>query len=213
MKDGEILSKKDLIIGTVIALVMGTIFAFLSSGMSLIVTFIPGLIFTWLTFVWLYAKKIELPDGSEFLPIFFALLAVQFLHFAEEFITGFRINFPVLYGGTEYSEGLFVVFNMLSYFIFTVACIFVFTKGIRFLLIPVLFFIIYGAIGNAVSHTWWSIYLQSYFPGFFTAQIYWILGPMTLYNLLGKQKNGFIITGIFAGILILLLTIFALPLR
>lgn len=147
MENNEILSKKDLIIGTVIILVMGTTFALLSSGMSLIVTFIPGLIFTWLTFVWLFMKKTKLPSSSEFFPYFFGLLAVQFLHFAEEFITGFRVKFPTLYGGTEYSENLFVAFNMLSYFIFTLACILAFTKKLRFFWIagPIVF---YKLLGN-----------------------------------------------------------------
>jgi hypothetical protein len=64
----SVLRTKDLVIGTVITLVMGTVFTALSSGLSLIVTFVPGIVFTWLTFVWLYLKKTKLPSGSEFLP-------------------------------------------------------------------------------------------------------------------------------------------------
>ena len=40
----NVLGTKDLVIGTVIALVMETLFTLLSSGMSLIVTFVPGII-------------------------------------------------------------------------------------------------------------------------------------------------------------------------
>ena len=46
----DVLSKKDFVIGTVIALVMATIFTLLSSGMSLIVTFVPGIVFSWLRY-------------------------------------------------------------------------------------------------------------------------------------------------------------------
>ena len=205
----DVLSKTDLIIGTVIALVMATAFTLLSSGLSLIVTFVPGILVTWLTYVWLYIDQRRLPSGAAFLPMFFAALAVQFIHFAEEFTTGFRSSFPLLYGGTPYSADLFVAFNMAAYFIFTVTCILVFTKGFRFLLIPSLFFIIYGAIGNAVSHTWWSLYLQAYFPGLVTAQIYWLVGPFLLYKLVGRLKVALLITVLFALVLIPLLTIFA----
>lgn len=205
----EVLSKKDLIIGTVIALVMGTTFALLSSGMSLLVTFVPGIVVSWLAYVWLYVKKTKLPNGAEFLPVFCALLSVQFLHFAEEFTTGFRAKFPLLYGGAPYSESLFVVFNMLAYFIFTVACILAFTKRLRFLLVPVLFYIVYGAIGNAISHTWWSLYLRSYFPGLITAQIYWIGGPFVLCKLLARPKAAWAIIILFALVMVPLLIVFA----
>ena len=100
---------------------------------------------------------------------------------------------------------------MLSYFIFTLACILVFTRNLRFLLVPVLFYIIYGAIGNAISHTWWSLYLRSYFPGLITAQLYWILGPMVLYKLLGERKALMVIIIVFTLVLVPLLTIFSSP--
>lgn len=208
---GAVLSLQDFVIGTIIALVMGTAFTLLSSGRSLIVTFVPGIVFTWSVFLWLYVKKRKLPNSQEFLPLFFTLLAVQFLHFAEEFTTGFRAKFPLLYGGAPYSDNLFVTFNMISYFIFAVTCILVFAKDLRFLLVPVMFFIVYGAIGNAISHTWWSLYLQSYFPGLITAQIYWVLGPLVLNKLLGGRKDVFTTIIIFAFALVLLLTSFASP--
>lgn len=207
----DVLSNKDLVIGTVIALMMGAIFSLLSSGASLLVTFVPGIVFSWLAYVWLYAKKVKLPSGADFLPVFFALLAVQFLHFAEEFTTGFRAQFPLLYGGAPYSANLFVTFNMIAYFIFTLACLLVFTKKLRFLLLPVLFYIVYGAIGNALSHTWWSLYLRSYFPGLITAQIYWIGGPFVLYKLLGRSKVVATLIILFALVMIPLLLFFATP--
>jgi hypothetical protein len=207
----EALSTRDLIIGTVIALIMGTIFISLSSGMSLIVTFVPGLVFTWLVFVWLYTKRISLPDASKFLPVFFVALSVQFIHFAEEFTTGFYTKFALLYGGTPYSVNLFVIFNMVAYFIFTLACVLAFTRNLRFLILPVLFYIVYGAIGNAISHTWWSLYLQAYFPGLITAQLYWVAGPLVLNKLLGNRRDTLVVITLFAIVLIILLTVFAVP--
>ena len=98
---------------------------------------------------------------------------------------------------------------MLAYFVFTLTCILVFTRRLRFLLLPSLFFIVYGAIGNAISHTWWSLYLRAYFPGLVTAQVYGIVGPLVLCRLVGRPKVAFSICILFAIVLILLLTIFA----
>ncbi len=56
--NSAVLSKKDVVIGTVIALVMGTTFTLLSSGMSLTVTFVSGVVFSWLTYVWLFVEAV-----------------------------------------------------------------------------------------------------------------------------------------------------------
>ena len=124
----NVVGTKDFVIGTVIALVMATLFTLLSSGMSLIVTFVPGILFSWLMYGWLFVKKVELPTSSAFLPLFFALLTVQFIHFAEEFTTKFDTKFPLLYGGMPYSDTFFVTFNMIAYAVCSVACIHPFTS-------------------------------------------------------------------------------------
>jgi hypothetical protein len=207
----NVLGRRDLVIGTAIACVMAATFWVLSSGMSLIVTFVPGIVMTVLTFAWLYLKQVPLPQGSEFVPLFVTLLAVQFLHFGEEFVMGFRTQFPVLYGGAPYSANLFVTFNMAAYFVFTITCLVAFASRRWFLLIPALFFVIYGAIGNAISHSWWSLQLRAYFPGLVTAQAYWLLGPMVLSKLVGRRTAVLVIVGSFSLVLIPLLALYASP--
>jgi hypothetical protein len=119
------LSKKGLVIGTVIALVMGTAFTLLSSGMSLIVTFVPWVIFVWLVYVWLYVNKTELPNSSAVFPLLLSAFAVQFLHLAKEFAAVCdQISIAVQWQ-TLFRSPL---------------C--------RF---PILF-VVYGAIGNATAH-------------------------------------------------------------
>ena len=193
------LTKKDFVIGTIIAVVMLTFWIVGSSGMSLIATFIPGLIFAWTIFAILYFKQIELPDYNIFLPLYFLTLGWQFFHFTEEFMTNFKELFPTTYGGQPYSNNTFVAFNMSAYFIFIVAPILVYFKGLKFFLLPTLFFIVYGAMGNAISHSWWSIYLGKYFPGLYTAQAYWIFAPIILTKLLKSKR--------LTGILIVAMTI------
>lgn len=125
-------------------------------------------------------------------------------------MTGFRVRFPALFGAGPFSIDLFLGINMFSYAAFTMAFILVFVARLRFLLVPALFFAIYGAIGNAVSHTYWVIWTRGYFPGFFTAQLYWILGPWLLARLTGSWRPALVATGGFA---VLLLTILSLTMK
>lgn len=95
---------------------------------------------------------------------------------------------------------------MTSYFVFVVACLLVFTKNLRFFLMPVLFFIVYGAVGSAISHSWWVIWQKAYFPGFYTAQAYWVLGPLALSALIGSRRSTLIAVALFGAILIPIMT-------
>jgi hypothetical protein len=203
------LTQAEFLIGTAIAIAMGTLYVNLSSGLSLIVTFVPGIAFAWAIFLWMYLGKVELPDAQTFVAPFFVALAIQFLHFAEEFVTDFKTFFPELYGGAAFSNDLFVSFNMASYAVFTLACLAVVYRRIGFLLVPVLFYVIYGAIGNAISHTCWVIDAQAYRPGFATAQLYWIAGPWLLAIVLRNWAQSLIAVVAFGSILVPLLATFA----
>ena len=205
------LNKRDVGVGTVIVIAMCVTFSWLSSGASLLVTFLPGAAFAWLTLVYLYRNRQELPDTATFLPVYVLVLSIQFVHFAEEFVAGFRTDFPLLYGGQPYDASLFIIFNMIAYCVFAVASVLAFTKRLGFLLVPVLFFLMYGAIGNAIAHTCWSIMAHGYFPGLFTAQLYWIAGPWALNTLTGGRHRRLVI-GLTVGLAVVmvpLLTIFA----
>jgi hypothetical protein len=200
------LNKRDFVIGSVIAVAMGLVFVKVG-GRPLEVTFVPGLIISWVVLFYLFIKKIALPRASTFAPLFFLLLAWQFIHFDEEFLTGFNSKFPVLYGSDAYTVGKFVTINMVSYFIFALSCILMYSKGLRFLVLPMTFFVVYGAIGNAIAHTCWAIWSKGYFPGLYTSLIYWLLGPLGLSILVGSKKIAWIITAAFAAVLIPLVTL------
>ncbi|MGB8622951.1 MAG: hypothetical protein WCD16_09040 [Paracoccaceae bacterium] len=200
------LNRADLGIGSGIALVMAGTFVAIG-GTPLLATFVPGLIVTWVIFFGMYLKQVTLPAGRKLYPIYFGVLAWQFIHFSEEFMTGFRFRFPDLFGSQPFSTDLFVGINMVSYFVFVMAFILVFAAGRRFLLVPVLFFIVYGALGNAISHTYWVIWVQGYFPGFFTAQLYWVLGLLLLTRLVGSFRAALIATTGFAVLLLSVLTL------
>lgn len=194
------LTRKDLAIGTAIAILMGIVFVAVG-GVPLLVTFVPGLIVTWGVFAWMQAKSMPLPAVGAAYPIYFGALAWQFIHFTEEFITGFRNDFPPLFHAPGYSAELFVGINMFSYFVFTLAFLLVFAKGLNFLYVPVLFFAVYGAVGNAIAHVLWVAWERAYFPGFFTALVYWVIGPMLLVRLTGSKRVAGVAIAVFALIL------------
>ena len=104
---------------------------------------------------------------------------------------------------------MFVTFNMASYAVFTGTCLLAFTKRIGFLLMPAMFFVVYGAIGNAIAHTWWSIDLGTYFPGLITAQAYWVAGPFVLHRLLGDRRRTAVVVLGTTVLLVPLLSVFA----
>ncbi|NOJ70448.1 hypothetical protein [Paenibacillus alvei] len=182
------IKKKDVVIATFLSAFLFLLFCYLSSGYELIVTFALGIVFAYLIFITLYRRKIEPSEPLQVLPFFFGVLAWQFIHFSEEFSTGFATRFPLIYGGEPYTAQFFVVLNMVSYSCFALAAIFAFIRRKPVLLIPVLFFTAYGALGNAIAHTTWSLYFGEYFPGLYTAQLYWVFAPLLLRKLTGNGK-------------------------
>ena len=200
------LNRQDLTIGTAIALAMAGVFVW-AGGQALLSTFVPGLLVTWAIFLWMHLRQVALPEGRTLYPLYFSVLAWQFLHFSEEFMTGFREQFPAFFGAEPFSTELLVGINMLSYFGFTIAFIAVFAGGRRFLLVPMLFFIVYGAIGNAISHTLWVVLEGGYFPGFVTAQLYWVIGIPLLARLVSSWRAAAVATSAFAVLLVSVLTL------
>ncbi|WP_289356238.1 hypothetical protein [Paenibacillus sp. S-12] len=182
------IKKKDVLTATFLSAFLFLLFCYLSSGYELIVTFALGIVFAYSIFITLYRRKIEPSEPLQILPFFFGVLAWQFIHFSEEFSTGFATRFPLIYGGEPYTAQFFVVLNMVSYSCFALAAIFAFIRRKPVLLIPVLFFTAYGALGNAIAHTTWSLYFGEYFPGLYTAQMYWVLAPLLLRKLIGNGK-------------------------
>jgi hypothetical protein len=199
--NGSALTGRDLAIGTGIAGIMGWTFVAVG-GVPLAVTFVPGLIVTWGIFAWMWRHGVPLPPAETTYPLYFGALAWQFIHFCEEFITGFNAAFPPLFGSPGYGADLFVGINMFSYFVFTLAFILVFARGLRFLYVPVLFFAVYGVVGNAVAHVVWVAWERAYFPGFFTAPVYWLLGPLLLTRLTGSRRIAGVAIAAFAVLLV-----------
>ncbi|MCT4306151.1 HXXEE domain-containing protein [Elizabethkingia anophelis] len=203
------ITQRDMIVASLITVVMGSFFIYLSHGKSLLITFLPGLACAWSMYLLMFIKKIAIPNTESFTPIFLIALATQFLHFAEEHATGFIYFFGVHYGGLPYDDNIFTSFNMVSYSLFTLGYVLGMYWNLRFLLIPVFFFICSGVLGNAIWHVLWVLETGQYQPGFYTAILYWILAPYLLYKILGKKKYVILVISALVIVLIPLLLIFS----
>lgn len=162
---------------------MLTGFLVASPGRLFWVTFVPGVCFAWALLVQFRARA-RVPRGQAIFLWYAALLTLQLLHFTEEYCTGFVEQVPTLYGGQEMSPAFFVLGNMIACAAFAGAGVSVFLRGIDGPIMLVLFFVGYGSIGNAVTHTTWVYYSGGYFPGFVTALGHAVLGPLMLRQML-----------------------------
>jgi hypothetical protein len=159
-------------------------------------------------FLRMYQSARPLPRAGRFLPLYYLTLAWQFAHFGEEFGMHFQSRFPELYGDAPFPNIGFILFHIISYLLVLILSLAVFVRRLHYLMILVVFFIVCEAIGNAVAHTFWTVTQGEYFPGFFTAQAYWILGPLMLIRLTGSRRDALISTAAFATMLVVILTVF-----
>jgi hypothetical protein len=205
------IDRRSFAAGSVVAALMALALLGLAPGRALAVTLLPGLFLSWLAFAWMHLAKVEVPPAGEVLPVFFTTLAVQLLHFAEEFATGFDSRFPALFGTPAFTPELFVVATMAAGALATLTCLCVYLRAATFLMVPVLFFAIQLSFADAVAHTWWSLGHQGYFPGQITALAFWLLGPLLVVTLLGSLRAGTTVMILSAAGLAASLSLFAAP--
>jgi hypothetical protein len=135
--------------------------------------------------VWVTARWRN--DPIRVLPIYLLAIAVQCLHFTEEFVTGFQHQFPELFGG-DWSDARFVTFNMLWMAAFLLAGLGVYRR-VRSAYLIVLFLALIGGVGNGASHLVLSAIHRRYFPGLITAPFCLLLGILLLKRLFGGSSG------------------------
>lgn len=174
-----------ILIPLVIVIIMISIFIIVSSTLTAVIVFIPAIILTYIVYLNTFYKKT--PNPERILPLYLLLVGIQFLHFTEEYLTDFIIEFPRLLGQEAYPLDYWLVFNMVAYFIFIIGGIILF-KQIKELMIIPLFFILVGVLLNSIGHILISIYVGAYFSGLYTALIYIIIGPLLMKRVLHETK-------------------------
>ena len=125
-------------------------------------------------------------DPAAVLPMYLLAIAVQCLHFAEEFVTGFQRQFPklLLY---EWSDAQFVSFNMAWLAVFVLAGLGVYRR-MQLAYLVVLFLALAGGVGNGAGHLLLSAMQGGYFPGAATAPLCLLVGIALLTRLFGETR-------------------------
>ena len=128
----------------------------------------------------------EMPKVERVLPVYLVALALQFLHFTEEYIYGFQFRVvEVAAGMPPFDPKVFLAFNMIAYCLFLLAGLGMY-KGMKFPMIIVWFFAI-CVMGNAIWHLLLTFKVGGYFPGLYTSFTGWILGPVLLKRLWERE--------------------------
>ncbi len=168
----------NLIVPTVIAIISIVIFFLIHPAQRL--SFVPVMVVAFICY--LLTSYREMPKVERVLPIYLIALAIQFLHFTEEYIYGFHLRVTeIMAGMPPFNANVFLAFNMVAYCLFLLAGLGMY-KGLKFPMIIVWFFAIV-VLGNAIWHLLLTLRVGGYFPGLYTSFAGWILGPILLKRL------------------------------
>jgi hypothetical protein len=126
-------------------------------------------------------------DAAAVLPVYLLAIAVQCLHFTEEYVTGFQHQFPSLFGN-DWSNARFVTFNMLWLAAFFLAGLGVYRR-VPLAYLVVLFLALIGGVGNGISHLVLSATYRRYFPGLITAPFCLLAGITLLTRLFAGTRS------------------------
>lgn len=169
--------KKELSVPLFICVLLAVLVFFVSQTVQVVLVFIPGILLSYIFYYATVFKKVPNPDLL--LPLYLLALGVQFLHFTEEYLYEFNEVMAGLIGHQPYPKSDWLVFNMGAYFIFILGGIVIYRKIRELYIIPLLF-ILLGVVFNGTAHVVTTVYTKTYFPGFYTALAYLILGPILL---------------------------------
>ena len=160
-----------------ICLLAIAIFIWVGFVISTVWLFVPAAVITFLVYLNSFYKS--MPPPRKILPLYLGALSIQMLHFGEEYLTGFVVELPRLLGQEPYPEDYWLVFNMAAYSFFIIGAIVLYKKIREFAVLP-LFFILVGVILNPIAHLGLTIYKGAYFPGLYTAILYFFLMPFVV---------------------------------
>jgi len=123
---------------------------------------------------------------------YFIALAIQCIHFIEEYVGLIYIRLPALLDMPPIGQDEFVIFNLFAYAVFILGGIALF-RNYRVMMVIPIFFILMGVMANGIIHVILALWQSSYFPGLFTALAYLFLGPYLIKMLRGE--SGYVTKG------------------
>lgn len=173
------------LIQILVAVIAIILFWYSSRTITSVIIFIPGVIISYI-FCLGYLKN-RTTTADKLLPWYLFAMAIQLIHFLEEYKTGFIEKLPALVDQVPYPLDDWIALNMIAYAVFVLGGIVLHRRIHALLIIPV-FFILIGVVFNGIAHVLLSLYVGGYFPGLITALIYIVLGPY-LVRLMFKEGS------------------------
>ena len=173
----------NLIVPALIAIISIVIFFLVHPAQRF--SFAPAMILAFVCY--LRTSYREMPKAERILPVYLVALAIQFLHFTEEYVYGFQFRVTeIMAGMPPFNANVFLAFNMIAYCLFLLAGLGMY-KGMKFPMIIVWFFAI-CILGNSIWHLLLTLRVGGYFPGLYTSLAGWILGPILLKRLWRRES-------------------------
>src|SRR5215210_6355147 len=118
----------NLIVPSLIAIISIIIFFLVHPAQRL--SFVPVMIVAFVGY--LRTSYRVWPKVERILPIYLLALAIQFLHFTEEYVYGFHERVTeIMAGMPPFNVNVFVAFNMIAYSLFLLAGVGMY-KGLKF---------------------------------------------------------------------------------
>lgn len=128
--------------------------------------------------VWLTSSRpiraLPLPERDRLLRLFLLAISLQCLHFLEEFLTGFHVRFPPLWGLQPWTAEFFVAFNVCWIAVWSLCAAGV-LKGVRAAYFS-LWLLALALLVNGIAHPGLSLRVGGYFPGLLTSPLEGWLG-------------------------------------
>ena len=178
--------RREVYVPIVITLITATVLYFGSPSPWITGVFLVFLAVSLLFYFVIYPED-AIPD-LRLAQWYFVALAVQCLHFVEEYVGAIYIKLPALLEIPPISKDGFVVFNLVAYAIFILGGIALIKHLRSFMIIPI-FFILLGVFANGIIHVLLTLWNGSYFPGLYTAIAYLFLGPFLLRQIIRKPQE------------------------
>jgi Protein of unknown function with HXXEE motif len=131
--------------------------------------------------------KRDVPSLAGAVPFAAAALAIQALHFAEEFATGFHRRFFPMLGQAPWPDWLFVAFNSAWIACWAAAISAAVLGRWSFAVAALFWFLGLAAIANGIAHPLLAIVAGGYFPGLATSPVLGLAGVFVVRRLLRRR--------------------------
>lgn len=159
---------------------------------SILLGLIPLYVVAGLALLFTIFRRGAKPDPTltqRFIHLFLLGIALQCIHFIEEFVTGFYTRFPAFLGLAPWPAEFFVTFNLAWIAIWIVSAIGIY-YNFQAAYFPVWFFTL-GMIVNGIFHPLLALNSRGYFPGLFTSPAVGIIGVVLMIKLWELTKHNF----------------------